>query len=99
MAIIGDQADQVDVTALMKDPQVVKLYVNGFNVGTSLSDVFMVTSSGATPVAVIQMSFTTAKTLMQVLNQIINDFEEKTGQPLLSMGEIKEKCFPGMPNE
>lgn len=95
MIKVGDAAQQIDVAQILKDPSVIKIYVNGLTVGMSLSDVFMVVNSGPMPSAVIQMSFTTAKTMMQSLTQLITGFEENTGQPLLTMEDIKNKCFGG----
>jgi hypothetical protein len=93
MVNIGDDAQVIDMISLMKDPAVIKLYVNGMTCGSSLSDVFMVVNSGPVPTAVIQMSFTMAKTMMLNLHQVITEFEAKTGQSLLTMNDIKEKFF------
>ncbi|MFH1114471.1 MAG: hypothetical protein V1792_11165 [Pseudomonadota bacterium] len=95
MAKTAESVQQIDLIDLLKDPNVAKLYINGLTVGLSLSDVFMVVNSGPMPVAVVQMSFTTAKTMMQTLSQLINDFEKQTEQPLLTMHEINQKCFGG----
>ena len=49
---------------------------------------------------VIQMSFITAKTLADDLLKMITEFEDKTGQKILSMKDIQGKLskqFSGAP--
>ncbi|MFH0824026.1 MAG: hypothetical protein V2B18_14850 [Pseudomonadota bacterium] len=89
------EPQETETMRVMQDPNVVKLYVNGLTVGISLSDVFMIVKSGPTPSAVIQMSFTTAKTMMLHLTDLITRFEKDTGQTLLTMEDVKEKCYTG----
>jgi hypothetical protein len=96
MSEFGDITQPIDVSDILQDDSVVKLYVNGLTVGLSLSDVFVVVNNGPKPVAILQMSLTTAKTMMVSLTGMIEDFEQKTEQPLLTMQEINEKCFGGI---
>jgi hypothetical protein len=70
-------------------PAIPRIYINGFTLGTSLSDVYMLASTAGTPAAVILMSFTTAKTLAKQLGELISDFEKITGQSLLTMEDIQ----------
>ncbi|GAF78537.1 unnamed protein product, partial [marine sediment metagenome] len=41
------------------------------------------------PVAVIQMSFNTAKTLAAKLSEMVSSFESKSGTAVLTMGEVR----------
>ncbi len=95
MSNVEDTSQPIDLLDVLRDPSVTKLYVNGLTLGISLSDVFMIVNSGPVPVAVIQMSLTTAKTMMVSLVETIRNFEEQTGQPLLTMQDINERCFGG----
>ncbi len=67
-----------------------KLYINGFLAGTSLSDVFVLAQTAGSPVAVLLMSFTTAKTLVRQLGDLLSDLEKTTGQEVLAMEDIHE---------
>jgi hypothetical protein len=67
-----------------------RLYINGFSVGMSLSDIYMVVETAGIPSAVILLSFTTAKTLVDTLGKVVSQFEEMTGQKLLTMEDIQK---------
>jgi hypothetical protein len=85
------QSDGIDISDILADPDVPKLYMNGFVVGKSLSDMFIIAQTASKPLAMIQMSFTTAKTLAEDLSNLIQEFENQTGQKLLSMRDIQQK--------
>jgi hypothetical protein len=94
MADMSDHASASNDNASIKSPDA-EIYVNAFTIGTSLSDVYIIMSrSRGEANAVVQMSFTTAKTLMENLTQVINEFEEKTGQTILTMKDVQDRCFP-----
>jgi hypothetical protein len=84
----GDQS--VQLIDIMQSREVPKLYINGFSIGTSLSDVFVIAQTAGSTSAVLLMSFTTAKTLVRQLGDLVSDFEQMTGQELLTMEDIKE---------
>ena len=75
--------------AALGDPEVQKIYTNGFYNGVTLSDMFVVLQNTGAPVAVIQMSFNTAKTLAAKLSEMISSFESKSGTAVLTMGEVR----------
>jgi len=66
--------------------------MNGFHIGESLSDMFIIMNVMGSAFGVLHMSFTTAKTLMASLQQAVKNFEDKTEQPLLTMSDIQEKA-------
>jgi hypothetical protein len=86
---IDVSGDLLDDSKVIQKPEMPKLYINGFSVGSSLSDIFVIAQTAGTPVALLLMSFTTAKTLAQQLNHLIIEFERVTGQTLLTMDDIK----------
>jgi hypothetical protein len=67
------------------------VYLNGFLLGQSLSDVTIVTQTNGNPSAVLNMSFTTAKSLAIELEKVITKFEQITGHTLLTMDDIGSK--------
>lgn len=70
---------------------IVKLYVNGFILGHSMSDVTIVCQTNGTPSAVLNMSFTIAKSLAIEMDKIIKNFEKITDHTLLTIDDIKTK--------
>jgi hypothetical protein len=68
-----------------------QIYLNGFALAQSLADVTIVAQTNGNPSAVLNMSFTTAKSLAIELDKIIKTFEEITGHTLLTMEDIKTK--------
>ncbi len=73
----------------IEDPEVQKLYANGFGLGMTNADTFIVLQAYGRPVAVVTMSFTLAKTLAQKLNALVTDWEQKTGQTLQTTEAIQ----------
>ena len=73
-----DQNQGLDISTVLNNPQIQKLYVNRTVVGNTISDMFVIAQSTGTQPTVVQMSFTTAKTLAVDLLGMISDFEGKT---------------------
>jgi hypothetical protein len=86
-----DQNQGMDISAILNNPQVPKVYINRTLVGNTVSDMFVIAQSTGTAPTVVQMSFITAKTLADDILRMIADFESKTGQKILSMKEIQHK--------
>ncbi len=84
--------DQLAAQAL-SDPSIPKIYANGFVFGMSTSDVFVVLQLGGVPIAVLNLSYTLAKTLATILTNTLNDLEQKTGQTVLTTKDIEEKIM------
>lgn len=83
-----DEAQQM-VEAALQNSGIAKSYMNGFNIGYSASDLFLATNLMGETFNIIHMSFTTAKTLMQALEETINLVEKKMGQPIRTMDEMR----------
>lgn len=84
------EIDKKTVQAALIDSDIPKIYVNGFASGLSVSDAYVVLQSSGTDVAVLQMSYTTAKTLAQHLMQTIQGLEERTGHLIMTIDDVKE---------
>ena len=59
-----------------------KIYANGFLAGRSHTDLFIISTLNGSPLTVMNMSFTSAKMLRDLLGKMIKDIEEKTGQEI-----------------
>jgi len=86
-----DQNQGVDIATVLNNPQIQKLYINRTIVGNTISDMFVIAQSTGTQPTVVQMSFTTAKSLAVELLGMISEFEDKTGQKILTMKELQER--------
>lgn len=78
----------MNVGALMGNPDVPKYYMNGFMIGNGNSDGFIIIQTNAIPAAILNMSFTTMKTLAESLNSVILQLEKKTGKNIATTHEI-----------
>jgi hypothetical protein len=71
-------------------PNLIKLYANGFTVGPTMSDMYMIGVLNNSPSFVVNMSFNTAKTLHKALTKLISDFEKTTKEEIKGINEIQE---------
>ncbi len=75
--------------------EVPKLYVNGFIIFLGQADVGLILQTNAQETAVVNMSFTLAKTLVEKLGDTMRDFEEKTGTIIMTTDTVREKTTEG----
>lgn len=61
------------------------IYANGFMVGQTATDMSVVLLTNATPGAVLHMSYGSAKSFVEDLQQAIKSFESATGQTILTI--------------
>lgn len=80
-----------DIKAAILSDEVPKYYVNGFASFQGNSDMGIVFQCNGKPNLVINMSFTLAKTLSEKINNMISDFEEKTGINILTTSDVDKK--------
>src|SRR5687767_14094391 len=67
--------------AALENADVPKVYANGFGVGLSNADIFVVFQRFVpNPVAVVNLSYTLAKTLAQRLGRVVSEFERVIGE-------------------
>ena len=87
-----DPAEQVkNIQAAILSDEVPKFYVNGFAVFQGNADMGIVFQCNGRPNLVINTSFTLAKTLSEKINQMVSDFEKKTGINILTTSDVDEK--------
>ena len=72
-------------------PDTHRIYANGFTIGMSNADVCIVLQRLGQPEAVVNVSYTLAKTLAQSLGQLVTEWESATGQHLQTTHTIEQK--------
>jgi hypothetical protein len=87
MANLDDVAQQL-LQAGLGLPSEKKFYANSFAIGTSPADVVIVLLANGQPTAAINLSYQVAKTLQIKLGELLNGFEEKTGQRIWTTDEV-----------
>ncbi len=81
----------LDLGKILASEDVPKIYANSFACFQSNADVGVLFQQNGQPTAVLNLSFTLAKTLAEKLNQILVDFEDKTGNKIMTTTIIDEK--------
>jgi len=77
-----------------------RLYANGVISGQTASDVTLVLLMNGTPSGTLNMSYETAKSLVDDLTNIVKNFEKVTGQTVTTINENTTKMSQvmGQPN-
>ena len=66
------------------------VYTNSCNVNLAISDIFITVSHNGQPFQVVNMPYTTAKSLADNLKDALADYEQATGLKIISSKETKE---------
>src|SRR5688500_14554550 len=66
----------------LSGPSVPKLYANGFSLGLGNADTWILFGRTGQPVALMNLSYTAAKTLHQKLGRLVAEFEARAGQSM-----------------
>ncbi|HEV7348222.1 hypothetical protein [Telluribacter sp.] len=82
------------VAESFKNPDILKLYINGFINGHSQADMYILLMQNGAPHSVLNMSFTTAKSLHESLGALISGFEAKTNHTIMVMQDIANSALP-----
>ena len=64
------------------------LYANGFIAGLTAFDMYVIGIVNSMPSFTINMSYTTAKSLAHLMNNLVQDFESKMGQEIPTSDQI-----------
>lgn len=87
-----DKPTPKDITEIMNsaitDPNVPKIYANGFATGVGNGDTLIVLQQNSRPVAVLNLSFTVAKTLALKLGNVIKGVEDKANTVILTTDDF-----------
>jgi hypothetical protein len=87
-------SQQAPLVVAMRDPNVQRHYANGFSLGISNADAHIVLQWFGRPIAVVNFSYTLAKTLSEKLKILVADWEAKTGHPLETTDTIDQAFHP-----
>lgn len=79
------------VKEALESEEVMKIYANGFANFFTNSDIGIVFTRNNKPIALLNVSLTLAKTLVEKLGQMIHDFEKNTDIKILTTKDIEEK--------
>ena len=79
------------VKEALESEEILKIYANGFGCFFTNSDIGMILSRNNKPIAVLNISLTLAKTLVEKLGKMIYDFEKNVDIKILTTTDIEEK--------
>ena len=87
----GANPESIDILKIAtSNPSIPKIYANGFTVGLTNADVAVVLQLSGQPVAILNISFTLAKTLAQKVGGVVSALEEAINQNLVTTDEMSE---------
>jgi hypothetical protein len=69
-----------DILQYLKNTDATKYYANGFVVGRTQNDMFVISVLNGNPQTVLNVSFLAAKQLLELLAKNIREVEEITGE-------------------
>lgn len=79
------------VKAAMESETVPKIYANGFINTYGAADVVLILQQNGKNMIVVNMSYTTAKTLAEKFSALIKAFEQTTEHEIMSIDTVKAK--------
>lgn len=79
-----------DISVLTSDPNISKVYANGFQIGLTLGDASLVAKHNEVATHVITMSLPALKSLYDQIGKIIAIHGSDTGLQILSFDEMNE---------
>ena len=89
-----DKIEKVlDITKIIENEDVPKIYANSFACFQGNADMGIVLQQNGQPTAVINLSFTLAKTLAEKLNQMLLEFEDTTNNQIMTTTMIDAKIY------
>ena len=74
----------------LKDPEVQRIYANGFVNALGVGDVMILLQNSKKPIAVLSLSYTVAKTLSIKLGALISQLENSTGNTIMTTDDIEK---------
>lgn len=77
------------------DADIPNIYFNGFLNSISSGDIISILERNGKPVAVLNMSYTVAKTLALSLGQLISQFESGTDRTMLTTHDVERMLQAG----
>jgi hypothetical protein len=78
----------VDIAILTKDPDIIKIYSNGYQCGFTVSDVNIVLKQNDVSVGVLILPLSGLKTLHTQMGKLIENYKKYIGKDILSIEEL-----------
>lgn len=75
----------------LKLPDERKFYFNGYTVSITPQDVIIILQKNNQPFAVLNTSHSIAKTFVEALSKLIEDFEKRTNHEILTLSDYEER--------
>ena len=79
-----------EVQKALSNPETSKIYANGFVNALGAGDIVVILKNADTPVAILNLSYTVAKTLAVKLGSVISELEKKTGNMIMTTDQINK---------
>ena len=77
-----------EIQSAIQDTELPRLYFNGFSITLSTGDILIVLKRNDIPIAVLNASYTVAKTLVQKIDGVIGKLEDVTGNIIMTTNDI-----------
>jgi hypothetical protein len=85
--------DQVKLA--INDDSLPQIYFNGFSIATTSGDAILVLKLNEKPIAVLNTSYTLAKTLLVKMGGVLTKYESSTQETILTTDEVQERLEAG----
>ena len=92
-----ESAASIDTAKMMStinDPNLEKVYFNGFTNALGAGDIIITLYLNGTPTKVLNLSYTVAKTLCQKLSETVDQLEKQSGISILTTDDVAKALSP-----
>lgn len=84
------QTIEEQIKNALEDKETPTIYFNGFITSVGVGDVMVILNRADKPVAILNMSYTLAKTLAEKLGGCIAAIEQESGNTIMTTDDIKQ---------
>ncbi|MGD9365495.1 MAG: hypothetical protein PVH87_07350 [Desulfobacteraceae bacterium] len=77
-----------EIESALDDPDIPKIYSNSFSCALGIGDASVLLKIGKKPVCILNLSYTTAKTLAIKLQELIARLEDASGNKIMTTDEV-----------
>jgi hypothetical protein len=78
------------IQAALQNPNLARVYTNGFAIGLTASDISLVLNINAHPQVVVDMTWAVAKQMSKEIGEAVSAYESATGVPIRTNKEMVE---------
>jgi hypothetical protein len=79
------------ISNALENKDIPQIYFNGFTASISASDVLIVLKRNEQSLAVLNTSHVIGKTIVELLGNLVAEFEERTETHIMTSNQMKEK--------